>query len=341
MLWIDNRFVGLLSNRLDRFSRKDERTVNCRCPVCGDSQKNKRKARGYIYQKNGKTIYHCHNCNVTLTLASLLKHVDPMLHDEYLKEVILEKNSNSHPLVADPITSPTKPKYADSPLGLLRKVSQLKPTHPAKLYVEARKIPPGCHYRLFYCPKFYLWTNSIVPGKFNDELLAKDHGRLILPFIDGKKDFFGYQGRSLNPADPVRYITIVTDDTKPKIFGLDTVDLSQHVYVVEGPIDSLFLSNAVAMAGSDIGKSKLEEVGITSATFVYDNERRNKQIVARMKKALDNGYKVCLWPESVQEKDINDMILAGKTKSDIQMLISLNTVEGLAGIAELNQWKRC
>lgn len=341
MLWIDNRFVGLLSNRLERFARKDDKTVNCRCPVCGDSQKNKRKARGYIYQKNGRTIYHCHNCNITLSLGNLLKHVDPLLHDEYLKELALEKAANTTPVKPDPITAPTRPKYIDSPLGLLKKVSQLSPDHRAKKYVEARKIPPGSHYKLFYCPRFYLWTNSIVPGKFNDELLAKDHARLILPFIDGKKDFFGYQGRSLNPNDPVRYITIIIDDTKPKIFGLDTVDTDRCVYIVEGPIDSLFVDNAVAMAGSDISKAKLAEAGITDCVFVFDNEPRNKQIVARINKVLEDGFRVCLWPESVAEKDINDMIMSGKTKSDIKTLIDLNTVEGLSGIASLNQWKRC
>ena len=339
MLWIDNKFVGLLSNRLERFTRKDERTVNCRCPVCGDSQKNKRKARGYIYQKNGKTVYHCHNCNITLSLRSLLKHIDPLLHDEYVKEVVLEKSANT-PL-PDPITSPTRPKYADSPLGLLKKISQLQPNHPAKRYVDARKIPPSSHYKLFYCPKFFAWTNAIMPGKFAQKHLENDHGRLILPFIDGKKDFFGYQGRSLNPKDTLRYITIIVDETKPKIFGLDTLDPSQHVLIVEGPIDSLFLTNAVAMAGSEISKSKLADVGITSATFVFDNERRNKQIVARMSKVLEDGFNVCLWPENIAEKDVNDMILSGKTKSDIEMTIKLNTVSGLGGVALLNQWKRC
>jgi hypothetical protein len=128
------------------------------------------------------------------------------------------------------------------------------------------------------------------------------------------------------------------DESKPKVFGLDTVNDKGNVFVVEGPIDSMFMPNCVAMAGSAISLEQVFPNKLRSEiTIVMDNEPRNKDIVKQIDKYIDDGYNVCIWPDNIQEKDINDMILAGL---DPEWIIVQNTRNGLTAKAALSQWKR-
>jgi len=230
-----------------------------------------------------------------------------------------------------------QPKFTKkgSPLLSIKKISSLNYDHPVKKYIQKRLIPTSQHYKLYYAPKFETWTNSLVPGKLPEKIVKP---RLVLPFIDKNGNVFGYQGRAFD-KESIRYITIMLEEDMPKIFGLNTVDFSRKYYVVEGPIDSLFLSNAVAMAGADNNASGLEQT--ENAIFVYDNEPRNVEIVRRMEKAIDQGYKVCIWPSNLREKDINDIVLAGMKPEDLQVLIDVNSYSGLEGKLKLSEWRKC
>jgi hypothetical protein len=221
----------------------------------------------------------------------------------------------------------------ESPLKKLKKVSQLDPDHPAKKYVMSRKIPTHFHYKLFYTPKFKQFVNTIIPDKF--DLSTGDEPRLIIPFLDKDKNCFGFQGRSFK-KDGIRYITIMFDESKPKIFGLDDVDFSKRVYVVEGPIDSMFIPNCVAMAGS--ANRFLDTMD--DFVLVMDNERRNVQIIEHIEKCIDLGYNICLWPDHIEQKDINDMVMAGYTTDQILDMIDTNTYHGLAAKMKLVSWRR-
>lgn len=334
MLIIDHKYVGLLSNRLLRFTKVNPKTYNFRCPICGDSKRNSYKARGYIMEKKDVMLFYCHNCNASLSFANFLKQQDITLYTEYMQEKFLDKQSVKQEIVPD-ITKIVWPDYRfNSPLKHLKKISQLPHDHPAKLYVVQRKIPFDQHHKLFYAPRFKAWVNKCIPEKFN--VSDGDEPRLIIPFIDKEKKCFGVQGRSFK-KDGLRYITIMFDESKPKIFGYDTVDLSKRVYVLEGPIDSMFISNAIAMAGSDVNLDKLPDGWTQDLAFVYDNEPRNKQIVKKMEKAIDLGYNVVIWPDNIQQKDVNDMIL-----SDLNpmQLIRDNTYYGLEAKMRISQWKK-
>ena len=177
-----------------------------------------------------------------------------------------------------------------------------------------------------------------MPGKFNDETLKYDAPRLILPFIDENGYVFGYQGRSFDKNDKLRYITIMLDDTREKVFGLETANLTEMLYVVEGPIDSLFIDNCIAMAGSD--SSYTDKLDRSKVVYIYDNEPRNKEIVSRIDKSIDKDYNVVIWPDEIEVKDINDLIMTGLTKYDIQSIIDKNTFSGLSARLRLNTWKR-
>ena len=339
---VDLKYSGILSTRLERFSIKSHTPyrANCRCPICGDSQKNKHKARGWILEKDNSAIYYCHNCGASLSLRNFLKNVDSNLYNEYVVDIALEKGYKTK--IQEPIKpldtlTKSRPKFTKmgSPLLKIKKVSSLDFSHPAKKYVQKRRIPANKQYKLYYAPKFENWTNSLVPNKLPTKQVKP---RLVLPFIDKKGNVFGYQGRAFD-ADSIRYITIMLDDDMPKVFGLDSVDFDRKYYVLEGPLDSLFLDNAVAMAGADGNASGLDNVN--NAIFVFDNEPRNAEIVRRMEKCLDKGYKVCIWPNNVVDKDVNDMILSDMRAVDVQMTIDMNTYSGLEGKLQLSYWRKC
>ena len=328
-LWLDRKYINLYSSHVRNFKWQNDTTARCSCPVCGDSKTNKFKARFYFISDDKGYRIHCHNCGISMVFRSFLKMSDNELFEQYNRELILEKYGSGEKQTFNF----TRPKFTalGSPLNRLKRISQLPVNHPAKLYVESRLIPHNKHYKLYFAPKFNEWTNSMIPDKLN---AAKDESRLVIPFLSETKEMFGYQGRALSDSK-LRYITVILDESKPKLYGLDTVDFNKIFYVVEGPIDSLFLDNAVAMAGSDAGVEFN-----SNAVFVYDNEPRNKEIVRKIEKVIEKNFPVVIWPDSIKYKDINDMALGGMTLHDIMSVISANTYTNLQAKLKFMQWKR-
>lgn len=336
MDYIDTKYINLLSSQLEQFKRKTDSLWNFRCPVCGDSESNKTKARGYIFEKENKPIYKCHNCGHGSSLNNLLKFVNPQLQKEYsLEKFAGKKQAPVKPKTKTELRFQKKPDYLKTPLGKLKKVSQLPSAHPVKKYVQKRQIPQHMHYKLFYAPKFFEFAKKFAPNKFN---AVKDEPRLIIPFINTNKELMGFQGRAFGKTS-LRYITVKLEENSPKIFGLDTIDRTKTVYIVEGPIDSMFLNNAVAMGGADLSAETLSMVG-NDVVFVFDNEPRNKEILKRIEKIISMGYNIALFPHYVKEKDINDMILAGRDADEIQAIISNNTFKGLSAKTKLSEWRK-
>lgn len=340
MNWIDLKYVNMLSIRLERFKRVQDR-FNMRCPICGDSKKSKSKTRGWILPHGNKTWYYCHNCNISLSLSDFIKSVDQTLYFEYIKDIMLEKSGEASLTPAQELANQMKkPVFVkNTGLSALKKISALDPSHPAKQYVMDRMIPSEVHYKLFYAPKFKKWVNNILPGKF--ETLEYDEPRLIIPFLDEKKNFFGFQGRSFRPKSDLKYITILLDESKPKVFGLDTVDPTSTIYAFEGPVDSLFIPNAIASAGGRIDSIlELTNLPKHNIVVVYDNEPRSKETVQKMEAAIADGYAVCFWPE-LDYKDVNDMVKDGGFSQEyIKYMIDSNTYTGLKAQLQLAIWKK-
>ena len=85
-MYTEIKYLNLLSTRLEKFKQKKDYLWNFRCPLCGDSERNRNKARGFVFQLKGKLLYKCHNCGVSLPLDRLIEHVDPVLYKEYRME---------------------------------------------------------------------------------------------------------------------------------------------------------------------------------------------------------------------------------------------------------------
>ena len=335
MSYIDIKFLNLLSTRLQKFKRKSENLFNFRCPHCGDSKKSVSKARGFVYKKKNDMFFKCHNCGVGQTLGNLIKFLDPTMHKEYVFERFKDGKVESEKPEFDFTPSKIlKTKTAhERTLESLKRFDQLVTTHPAKKFLFDRLIPKIHWDKFFFCPNFYEWTNSIIPNKFPN--LKGDHPRVIIPFYDRAGKFFAFQGRAFGKEQP-KYITIKFDESKQKIYGLDRVDLNKPVMITEGPIDSLFLDNAIALAGADA----VVNIQQKQCTMIFDNEPRNKQIIDRMKKVVDKKFNLVVWPKSLDIKDINDMIIAGYTSAKIQTIISNNTYCGLEALQQINDWKK-
>ena len=123
-------------------------------------------------------------------------------------------------------------------------------------------------------------------------------------------------------------------DDAPKIYGLDTVKKDEKIYIVEGPFDSTFVENSVAMCGSDVD---IGSFNWSNYIWVLDNEPRNREILNRICKLIDRGQQVVIWPSDVQEKDINDMVLSGR---NVQDMIESNTYSGLEAKVKFTNWKK-
>lgn len=340
-LWIDQKYASLMSVQLEQFKVIKHNPYNARfrCNVCGDSQTNKYKTRGYLYELSGHINVKCHNCGYSASFSKYLKEYNPTLYTEYKLECMKESGEVPQTFIPDITKFSSRRIDHFEPFKELKKISQLSPNHPAKKYVVNRMIPSHTHYRIYYSDTYMHWVNQIIPDKFSEKALKHDGPRIVLPFIDANGYVFGCTGRALDKNDKVRYSTIIFDDTKQKIFGMDSIDRSkQKVYIVEGPIDSLFLDNCVAMAGSDV---QLEHVASRDKlVVVYDNEPRNKEIVNKIHKAILKGFSVCIWPDNLEHKDINDMVMAGMLPAHVQHIIDQNTFKDLSAKLRLQQWNK-
>lgn len=330
MNWLETKYINLISSRLTRF-KKVHSNFNFRCPVCNDSQKDKRKTRAWILDSTKGVRFYCHNCGASLSFENFLKRIDVNLYYDFVKDRFAEREE----LTPTPVKEESKFDFVRPKFSIkLKKISQLDPNHPAKLYVQNRKIPSSLHYKLYYAPKFKKWAHSLAPDKF--ENLDNDEPRLIFPLLDEEKNFFGFQGRSFNPKHPAKYITILLDDRKPKLFGLDTVDFTKTVYVIEGPIDSLFIPNCLASCGGRLDTN----VG-TDTVLVYDNEPRSKETIHKLEAGISAGYNVFIWPDEYTCKDINDLVMEnGFTPNQIKDIFDKHTYCGLSATLRLTEWKK-
>ena len=319
---VDAKYIGLVSSRLKKFKRVKANLFNFRCPICGDSQKQKNKARGYIYPIKNNMNYKCHNCGASLSFNNFLKQVDTTLHKQYTLEKFKEGHTGRNFVVEEPKFEFSKPvfkKSFDLPKASSNSV--------ASDYLTKRKLNPD---KFYFADKFMEWTNS---QKQTFDTILRDESRIVIPMYDEDKNLIGFQGRALGKSF-TKYITVMLDDEAPKAYGLDSIDKTSTVYITEGPFDSTFICNSIAMCGAD---ADISSWGISDPVWIYDNEPRNREIVSRIQRTINNGGRVVIWPTNIEEKDINDMVLAGH---DVMSMLKSNTHSGLEAKIKFNNWKR-
>lgn len=277
----------------------------------------------------------CHNCGASTSFYNFLQQVDPSL----LKEYALERYKNGD----DNRSNSKKPDLEEfktkSPVFkeklTLPSISELPEDHYAKQYVINRKIPEERYSELYYAEDYKKFVEST--GIEEDGLIDNDP-RLVIPFYDEDKNLVAFQGRALGNSK-LRYITVKIDKDNYKVYGMDRIDKEKKILVVEGPIDSMFLENCVATADSNL-PTATKIYNKADIVLIYDNEPRNKDIVRQIEKAIEEHYNVVIWPEMLDEKDINDMILSGFSPDEIQDIITKHTYQNLRAKMEFINWKK-
>jgi hypothetical protein len=330
----DHKYAQMISHKLLLFKRKSDRVYNFRCPFCGDSQKNKLKARGYLFEKSGGLIYKCHNCDVGTNLGKLIDLVDPGLAKAYRLESYKDRvaaNTTNDNFIIPKIEIEQPPIILDE---MLSRVDKLPEHHRAVEYVKSRSIPKERWKDLYYARDFKV-LEALNPA-YEGRLVSDE--RLVIPFRREDGLLTGVTGRAMGNSS-LRYATIrITDD--PLIYGLDRVKRGKTIYVTEGPIDSMFIDNAIAAGGTDFARA-LYNISGENAVLIFDNQPRNKQVVKRVESFAQRGHSMVIWNSSWTYKDINDAILSGLSSSQVEYLLNKSTHKGLALKLAIRDWKKC
>jgi len=330
MDFVDVKYINLISSRLQKFKKIKNNLYNFRCPICGDSQKTKNKSRGYLYQVKNNTNFKCHNCGLNISFNNFLKQLDTTIHKQYMFEKFKEGSTGRNFTVEEPKFNFQKPVFSTNveKENIVKKLDIPKASSnpDANEYLVKRKLNPD---KFYYTEKFKEWTNSLI-HTFDDT--KYDEPRIIIPLFYNK-ELVGFQGRALI-SSKVKYITVMINDDAPKIYGLDEIQKNETVYITEGPFDSTFIRNSIALCGADGDVGKW---GIDTRVWIYDNEPRNSEILNRISKCIERGEKVVIWNSQIKEKDINDMVLAGR---DVQRVVEYSNYSGLEAKLKFNTWKR-
>jgi predicted RNA-binding Zn-ribbon protein involved in translation (DUF1610 family) len=314
---------------LRNYKELEQFKVNFSCPICGDSKKVKWKARGYVYIYQGKTFFKCQNCGDSKSFSSFLRHVNETAWSEWRKESIHDEPSYSN-LRLNTITSIKKNSYEN-----MTRLSDLSDDHISHIYAKSRLLPNSRKSLLFYTNNFRNLVDEIFPGKGGR---YPEDERLVLPIYNEKNELVGITGRSMS-GSPIRYSTAKSNDQKC-FFGLERLDKSKPVFVVEGPIDSLFLPNAIAVCHADLGMFANQYPDVKSI-LIFDNEPNNSQIIKNMEKALSTSAKICTWNNCPYPgKDINEMIQKGADIKTLLAFILNNSHSGQAARFELIRWRK-
>ncbi len=340
MLWLERKYLSQVVSLLDMAKWKNENTLNHRCPYCGDSAKNTYKARGYHFQVGQNFVYKCHNCGKSTSSVNFLKDHFPMIHKEYIKEWLKENGKaprqKKMPSANEFKFTPREEVLNMKRIDLTAVCFRANEKGVARDFLESRKIPESKIQDLWFVPQAQ--SLGLLSNKYKDRVLGDDP-RVVIPFFDESGELVGISGRAINDS-PLRYLTMRFLDDVPLIYNIDKVDKSKTIYVTEGPIDSLFLPNAISVGGSDF--KKIDDSIKENAILIYDNEPRNAEIIKKIEEVIDLGYSVCIWNDRrVSDlKDINDMVLNGLSQDEIVDIITSNTYSGLSAKVKLKEYAK-
>ena len=342
--YIDIQFLHAISYRLENFKKKSNDVWNCRCPICGDSSRNKKKSRGYFFLAKNNLNYKCHNCGKSMQFGTFLKQFD----DNQYKQYVIQRYADTANVGAakahrkiEEVIDFSEPKFEKKPEprlldSIMDRLDTLPEDNEAVQYVINRKIPRDAFSRLYFIPN----VKDIIQlnAKYKESIITSEP-RLAIPFFDGSGKLMVVSLRGIR-GESLRYINVKVDEDAPSIFGLDQVDPTKEILVVEGPLDSLFLDNSIACAGTSFGKIDQLPVPQEKITIIFDNQPKNREVGKLMNKYIEMGYKMVIWPDSVPGKDINEMIENGLTSDEIQSIINDNTFKGLAAKARYAMWRK-
>jgi len=337
-LYIDLKYINYISSRLPLFKRKSDYLFNFRCTICGDSSTKKNKARGYFFKVNNDMFMKCHNCGVSIHFGTFLKQTDQMLYSQYAMERYANGASPNKAHKTPQLTFKEPVVEKRSIIDeLFERLDKLPEDHIAVTFCNSRKIPANKFNQLYFIDN--IKKVEQLSDKMKDRIQSEEP-RLVIPLYDEKLQLAGITCRALG-NESLRYITVKIKSEALLVFGRESLNPEKHIYVTEGPIDSLFLPNAIAVVGTGFNKLELLEYPKDNMTIIVDNQPRNKEVCKVIENLIEKNYNVVVWPQSLIEKDINDMVKAGKSPASVKLMIDKFTFNGLQARANFYAWKRC
>jgi len=342
MFLLELKFASQLVCRFKYTKKVGRDSWRFACPICGDSKKSK-KTRGNLFPHNGHLFFKCFNCGVSKSFKYFLKEIDAVMYDEFLLESIRgtsKRNDLANKNDVEKALKESKTSISDR-FDKTDVLNGLKPiklcANPIQKVVTDRNICLDTFGKyIFFSDCFLSYIKKFQPEKFNGEI-KQDYPRIaIVSFDEFDRPIFVQFRKLLSNDTMPKYMTLKFKDVE-KIFGLDRINKSLLTYITEGPFDSMFLDNAVAVAGSDLLTS-IEKYGkITKPCFIFDNEPRSPIIVKKIENVLSIGYKVVLYDTHNTFKDLNDMVLGG---INVKEMVERRTFSGIRAKLEFNKWKK-
>ncbi len=336
-IFVDRKYLGMMSFRLEKFALKKTDLYNFRCPFCGDSKKNKTKARAYVYRKLNNYFFKCHNCNINISFSNFLKRLEPVYHKQYVLECYTNGENNRSIIAKPDFTELKGNAFRKFNTISLQSIDQLDDDHFAKVYVKDRQIPIQHWKELFFAENYRKFLEDDFDLPEEESVKIPDDSRLVFLYKNESGEITHVSGRLLRGKSDIRYSTVkVSDYDGKKIYGLDRIDKSKRLYIVEGQIDSMFLDNCVASGDAGLN-TVAEHFKDCDFVMVFDNQPRNADVVKQMERSIENGYKTVIFPKDLVEKDINDMVLEGH---NVIQLVDDRTFQGLGAKLEFSRWRK-
>lgn len=334
---IDQAYIGRVSLRLDQFKQKSPGRYNFRCPICGDSAKNKYKARAWFFSTDGKTRFHCFNDDTCGSdFGFFLKRHDSTLYSEWALEKFREYGNGKR---QNSVVEEKPVRHAGDPelVHDLPTIASLPKDHFARVYIEDRLLPTHWLEKLYFCESWKELTNQFEPDTY--KTIKSEEARIVIPAYNEKRELICFQGRSLDPeVEEKKYLTVKVQDCL-KIWGMDKAKTDAPLFLLEGAFDAMFLMNTTAMFGGSLAPNELPNG--YQWVYVLDNEPRNVSVLRRYQQLIDRGARFVNWRNwKYSGKDVNACIKKGVSAREIQRYFESNIVTGLQAQLEFNLWKK-
>jgi len=288
--------------------------ITLACPYCGDSHTDDTKKRGNIYWDTLQ--YHCYNCSHHTNLYSFLRD-----HD-----VRLPNTGDSFDVIDYIKTNERSVKKIETiKHSVFSKADELAiPIDKFKSFFKAKEITPGD----------WIWfkLKERLLHHMSDQFLYSERDqKLWILNLTPTGNILSVQSRRMKGKGS-RYLTydlpklyqemnieinidedvLVSISKVSTLFGIMQVNFQRDVTIFEGPLDSKFMTNSLALATA--GRSTNEFDEMATVRYMFDNDKTGKE---KMAEKLKKGRPVFMWSKFLKEneldtyniKDLNDLMI--------------------------------
>jgi hypothetical protein len=316
-----------------------------RCPVCGDSKKNKYKKRFGIVMSEEGTFCNCFNCGYTSSLQGFLKQFFPALHSEYIKEGFIKKDRSSEVsttrLSRAKVSLFKEKETTDKVYSNTSLLLKLSANRNAEQYVHSRKVLVDYIPEIFVTNDYRSLLSSV--GYDVESNSVPSDTRIVLPLTNPEGKFGGFVGRTVTDPnkkqnDVLRYSKNTFDDES--IWIPRSIDRSQPIYVFEGVFDAMLVKNSIAVLSSNLGLAR-KFFKNEKLIFCPDNEPENTAIVKKVRSIIttDNNSKTFIPNFLMTRKDISSWVVDdGADVSELQDYINSRSFSYPRSLLEFNLW---